>query len=981
MKYPILLPRSLYTSLIGLLLTSLTIGGHAQTVPASILQKIEKGKQLYGQEALPMLDQAKSWCYNNACPDSIMGQIYHQLGVAYFQGYIDDKLAIAFADSAAYFYRQVYPENHPVLANEMYNKGIMQQSIGALSGAATDIRQALSIVQENPHLSAATSDSISAYWHQEFVKTLRLQRDFQQADTYAAQGLKVAYRRWSEPHETQGDLLRSLGNIRYDRSDFKQATLYYEQALTIFKQLGDRYEREQILTAQNIGKAYYNIGENDLAQRYLQQVDDYLTLIGGEAPNKRLQESQANIHINLLKIATARGNFAEANQHFYSANSLLNTVFATPTYSAYAELYYSIGEMMYQQGQLEQALMYCDQSIDILLPTDKTATSPIVNGPLKYLLKVFHLKAKVLTAKGSTVEALNVYEAFHQLISAYRQRQLSGWSKYYLIADVIPVYEAAIELCLSLYKESGDNTYLERAYTFNNRNKAIVLRETQQQQAAITYGNLPLNVQDREQDLKEELATLTEQVFIAKNTSEKDSINGLLATAQYRYQAFTAELEQEYPRYFQLKYAAQDELKLADIQQQLGPKQAVVEYFAGQEKWYSFLLTKEHFEVFAWEKNQTVEDDIYSYHELLTNGIAEDCEALFAEISHRLYQHLLAEPLSSIDRQNINRLIFIPDGLLHFVSFESLLSRPVQQLADTDAFVLMQFACSYHYSPYFLVHPMTPNKATNTHTFGGFGMEYDDYTLEYLAEVFALEKTEAIGDNAPPCDQIDTTRKLGKLYYSDDEVLAIANIMEGDYWLDGDVTKEQFIHIADKYNILHLALHGSYDLDYPMNSALAFTKTEEEDPLLHAYDIYNLELDCAMVALSACNTSFGKLIPGEGAMTLARAFNYAGAPSVLASLWSLPDRSASIIMPRFYEALQAGDPKDVALQKAKLAYLQDDALSTPSTRLPTYWGPTIIIGDTSSIVATAAWWKHPFSLLLLVVGLLVFFTIRQRKEK
>ena len=143
-----------------------------------------------------------------------------------------------------------------------------------------------------------------------------------------------------------------------------------------------------------------------------------------------------------------------------------------------------------------------------------------------------------------------------------------------------------------------------------------------------------------------------------------------------------------------------------------------------------------------------------------------------------------------------------------------------------------------------------------------------------------------------------------------------------------------------------------------MNSSLIFSRTDSTDIFLRAADIYSMELDGDMAVLSACNTAYGKLEAGEGPMTLARAFHYAGIPAVVASLWSIPDNSTSRIMRLFYQELDKGLPKDVALQQAKLAYLASDELSSPNSRQPLHWAPTIVIGDVVPVPVSPGnkWW-------------------------
>ena len=121
--------------------------------------------------------------------------------------------------------------------------------------------------------------------------------------------------------------------------------------------------------------------------------------------------------------------------------------------------------------------------------------------------------------------------------------------------------------------------------------------------------------------------------------------------------------------------------------------------------------------------------------------------------------------------------------------------------------------------------------------------------------------------------------------------------------------------------------------------------------------------------LSACNTAYGQLLRGEGVMSLARAFNYAGASAVVASLWSMPDHSTSQIMLLFYQYLRDGRPKDEALRLAKLEYLRNDALSSPSTRTPAHWAPAIVIGDIHPVSLSKGGHWLPFFYILAAAGL------------
>jgi CHAT domain-containing protein/tetratricopeptide (TPR) repeat protein len=166
--------------------------------------------------------------------------------------------------------------------------------------------------------------------------------------------------------------------------------------------------------------------------------------------------------------------------------------------------------------------------------------------------------------------------------------------------------------------------------------------------------------------------------------------------------------------------------------------------------------------------------------------------------------------------------------------------------------------------------------------------------------------------------------------------------------------------LAPAYRIIHLATHGFIRDDEPLESLLLLSPSAgpagastRADGLLTVREVFELNLDAELVVLSACNTGLGR-INGDGVMGLARAFLYAGSPSVLASLWRVPDAVASPEhMARFYRALEhGGHGPAAALRVAQLATIRALAQGryrtlsgTSLPALPTYWASFVLIGE------------------------------------
>ena len=166
-------------------------------------------------------------------------------------------------------------------------------------------------------------------------------------------------------------------------------------------------------------------------------------------------------------------------------------------------------------------------------------------------------------------------------------------------------------------------------------------------------------------------------------------------------------------------------------------------------------------------------------------------------------------------------------------------------------------------------------------------------------------------------------------------------------WLGASATEEHALAVPDGTSVVHFACHGLLDPDLPLSSGLALSipatpSPGRENGLLQAWEVLErLRLDADLVTLSACETGLGREVSGEGLIGLTRAFQYAGARSVLASLWPVADESTALLMEVFYRARLAGHPKDEALREAQMALR-----ARPEFAAPFHWAAFELIGDT-----------------------------------
>ena len=142
--------------------------------------------------------------------------------------------------------------------------------------------------------------------------------------------------------------------------------------------------------------------------------------------------------------------------------------------------------------------------------------------------------------------------------------------------------------------------------------------------------------------------------------------------------------------------------------------------------------------------------------------------------------------------------------------------------------------------------------------------------------------------------------------------------------------------------MIHFASHAFIDDKKPARSAILLSLDQDpsEDGLLQTREIYNLKIGADLVSLSACQTGLGQFIRGEGLEGLNRAFFYAGASSVLISLWSVNDQATSQLMFDFYKSLRSAKTPIRALRDAKLSMIHSGTASHPF-----YWAGFIITGN------------------------------------
>jgi CHAT domain-containing protein/tetratricopeptide (TPR) repeat protein len=306
---------------------------------------------------------------------------------------------------------------------------------------------------------------------------------------------------------------------------------------------------------------------------------------------------------------------------------------------------------------------------------------------------------------------------------------------------------------------------------------------------------------------------------------------------------------------------------------------------------------------------------------------------------------LLLEPVAA-ELERAARVLVLPDGPLHLVPFAAL------PLGDDDARRLIEVA------------PVS--FASSATVWARLAQRAGPRPSDALRPVVAFGDP-AIGARAGERG----LPSLPRLASSRLEVATLERLW-GDRTLSfvGERATEASLRaLPPGVGILHLAVHGLVDDRDPLASALVLAdpqpgSADGGNGLLEAWEIFErLRFDADLVTLSACSTALGERFDGEGLLGLTRAFQLAGARSVLASLWEVDDRSTAELMQRFYQALSRGASQDDALREAQLALLREAQPAVlrgdpaPPESEATADAPTRGVG---AVAPARADWRHPF---------------------
>lgn len=547
--------------------------------------------------------------------------------------------------------------------------------------------------------------------------------------------------------------------------------------------------------------------------------------------------------------------------------------------------------------------------------------------------------------------SLATYLIIDSFIVKIRQGFLAEASRFSLSAIAKPIYEQAIHACLLAADTSTDQTYLEQAFYFAERSKALSLLENLRNQQAAT---ITLPRQEKEhlvslmlKNYQYERELAYEKIYGGSSTSLIEDYYRKIIKSQNDLEEMMKRLDKLYPSYRKLKEFTQQSTSLDNLRKKvLNKKNALIEYFLGDSISYAFIVSNNQIRIESLIKSSKLFPLIKNLHYGL-RGYFEDnpdqkeknfFQDRYIRNSRALYEALIA-PLGWLPE----RLIIIPDECLLYLPFEVLLSEDVSPQAPflDYSYLIKAKIISYNFSTALLE--------------------------EILRKKNKRDAQKQLGVFAPvfPRDSLPD-QGVAQIYQSSEYAKALAQKMNGDlYWLD----QAKDDNLREKgwiYQILHLATHAKIE---DADSNLVQIKLWKSTIFLNEIPSFSLNAD--LIVLNACETNVGKLHKGEGIASLNRNFISAGAKSVLATSWPAADFFTPEFMEPFYQKIRIGTAKDKAVRAAKLKTLHRD---------PFYWASYVIYGDISPVSLSLNKFLWLGFAIFLLVGCIIFRATRKRQE-
>lgn len=731
-----------------------------------------------------------------------------------------------------------------------------------------------------------------------------------------------------------------------------------------------------------LGQLYYAIKDYSIAKKYLQKgldkiptnssnyyfwiADAYYTLALIEENNKKATSAESyfekadslyqialdgyydNIYLDMLN---NKSLFLVNNNQLTKAIATIQKVIqytiqqegkiSLQSYQNYTNLanIYFIGK------QYDKAIEYSQQALDISKELMKSSSGTILDSvrieqiqPKAYLLNAKSLYYSKLSPSKEFIESiikkLSITKSIFQ-----RRKQILVEDKDLgsAMEDYKEIIEFIKQLQLKLYQITKDNQYIHQIINLHEASIYYKIHNNIQKQESIRFLNVPDSIIDKEKVLQSQLSQT-----LNLEKSKTSSLNNYFK-AETDWKSFQEMLQKKYPKYYHAKYNTDINWNSDEVLTQLNDSITIVRFIPIENDLFAYVIDKKN-QHWIQLKSDSLNEKIKIIYDADLNN-----EDLY-RFAHELYLEIWLPIEKYIANQ---RVTIIPEGNLYYLSFDMLSQKAAKNNQELIQYALLnKYAFSYHYS-LFAFNSMSRN-SKKLKGFVAFTPVFSD-----------REKADYTQNLSVQNKNVDKEYlSLLPLPFSESLAQKVKRQFGGQVYARAASNTKNFTENAGNHSIIHIGTHAFSNDEYPEFTKLVFAKngdTSNEENNIYLYEIYNQNLNSDISVLTACETGRPSFFPGNGMISMAHAFNYAGSKSILMGLWKIDEQSTTMIVDHFYNKLAEGLPKDIALQQAKIEYLN----SARGRMLhPKYWAGLVIMGDVSPVQLSS-----PSNLLLYIVSI------------
>jgi CHAT domain-containing protein/tetratricopeptide (TPR) repeat protein len=704
-------------------------------------------------------------------------------------------------------------------------------------------------------------------------------------------------------------IMGNLGAIAWKLGNDAEALDYFEKALRILQEVGDRKYEGWVLGA--MGAIYQRLGDKE---RSLRSLEDALK-IAKEIGDKRLSIDHLK---NLGSLYQEKGEFEKASECLKEGLKLAEEI---GDRLSLTEVRIIRGTLLRSQKEYDRSIGDFEKALEI----GRELGVPRTIWNSHWGLACSHEQ------KGDYQEALKQYKMALDTVEGIRGKLTTQEQKSGFLGKTINIYEGLINLLFKIRDKEATPGLVEESYQLAERAKSRALLELLAEAKVDLTSGISHELEGEEKKLQTRLTGLQQKLLDpAAKPEDREDLYEELRSVESQYNEFLRALREKSPEYAALTYPQPS--TLFDVQSRLLNRGTyLVEFFVGADHTFQWVVSKDKV---LLARSFPREHEVFGKIEDYQTQIAQRRINLDVRLGKDIYDVLMKDALREVPASA--RVIIVPDGLLLRFPFEALV---VDIVKGTPKYLVQRHTLTYAPSASVLAE-MTARKTT---------------TPADPIDLFALGNPVLEVQDLPdrlPLERRRTGARLEPLPFAEEEVSSISRLYQQNKKSHALYVRENasegLLKSDDcgRFRILHFATHGLIDDRVPALSGLLLAPgvaPDGDDGYLRLNEIFHLKMNADLVVLSACETALGKVVRGEGMVGLTRAFFYAGARSVIASLWMVNDRSTALLMRGFHAQYLKGKDASAALRQAKVDLLEGKDLRY---RHPFFWAPFVLMGMT-----------------------------------